>query len=421
MGFLASILRAGPAAHDDYWYRPVGTTSLAGVRVDADTALKLSAVWACVRIISESVASLPLPIYRVRPDGGKERDTGHPLYDRLQYQPNAWQTAQMWRQQMTTSALLRGAGFSRLVAGPRGANTWIEPLHADWLTIPSKPGEAYTYRQPGQQAETIRADQVFRLDGLTLDGVRPCSVIEYARESMGIGLAAEQYAGRVFSQDGRPRGVLEHPGKLSQDAATRLKESWQESYAGLGNAHKVAVLQEGLKFNPISVTPDDAQMLASREFSVEDVCRWFGVPPHMVGSTAKVTSWGSGIEQLSIGFVTYTLLPWLKRWEQSARRDLIFDKANVFAEHVIDGLLRGDQKTRYEAYAIGRQNGWLSVNDIRRLENMNPVQGGDVYLQPLNMAPVGQTTAALDSGAQDWQAHLIGAAAGERTNGHADH
>ncbi len=425
MGILASLFRAGPAAHDDYWYRPVGATSLAGVRVDADTALKLSAAWACVRIISESVAGLPLPIYRMRPDGGKERDSTHPLYDTLQYQPNEWQTAQQWRQQMTTAALLRGCGYSEMVPGPRGPMTRVRPLHNDWLTLPkdmTDPASTYTYREPGQQAREIRNDLVFRLDGMTLDGVTPCSVIEYARESMGIGLAAEQYAGRVFSQDGRPRGTLEHPGKLSKDAADRLKESWQESYAGLGNAHKVAVLQEGMKFNAISVTPDDAQMLASREFSVEDICRWFGVPPHMVGSTAKVTSWGSGIEQLSIGFVTYTLLPWLKRWEQSIRRDLIFDKANVFAEHVLDGLLRGDQESRYRAYMIGLTGTFLSPNDVRRLENMNPRPGGDVYQNPA-ITPGGtamQDAAALDLGVQDWQARLI-ELTGERTNGHADH
>jgi HK97 family phage portal protein len=419
MGFFASLFRAGPAAHDDFWYRPAGGgTSLTGVRVDANTALKLSAVWACVRIISESVASLPLPIYRVRPDGGKERAPYHALYEALQYQPNDWQTAQAWRQQMTVHALLRGAGFSRLVAGPRGPSTRMEPLNPDWLTIPATLDKPYIYRAPGQPVESIHHDRMFRVDGLSLDGVQPCSVIEYARESMGIGMAAEQYAGRVFSQDGRPRGTLEHPGKLSKDAADRLKETWQEAYAGLSNAHRVAVLQEGMKFNAISVTPDDAQMLATREFSVEDVCRWFGVPPHMVGSTAKVTSWGSGIEQLSIGFVTYTLLPWLKRWEQSIRRDLIFKREEFFAEHVIDGLLRGDQESRYRAYMTGRTGKWLSANDVRRSENMNPIPGGDVYENPAITVAPQQTGAALDG--PDWHARLADLA-GERTNGHADH
>lgn len=416
---LSSLFRAegnvSRSPLDDYWYQPRGTSSVTGVRVDADTALKLSAAWACNRIISESVSSLPLPIYKVRSDGGKERAPYHAIYDVLQYQPNGWQTAQAWRQQMTTDALMRGAGFSRFVDGPRGPHTALEPLHFDWLTLPPKRGGNYVYREPGQPEQQILYEDVFRVDGLTLDGWTPCSVISYARESLGLGLAAESYAGRVFSQDGRPRGTLEHPGKLSKDAGDRLAETWRETYSGLANAHKVAVLQEGMKFNAISVTPEDAQMLASREFSVEDVCRWFGVPPHMVGSTAKVTSWGSGIEQLSIGFVTYTLLPWLKRWEQSIRRDLIFDKQQFFAEHVIDGLLRGDQASRYAAYAIGRQNKWLSANDVRRMENMNPIPGGDTYDNPA--ITVAQPGAA---GALDDMPELVAMLNGERMNGHAE-
>jgi HK97 family phage portal protein len=173
-----------------------------------------------------------------------------------------------------------------------------------------------------------------------------------------------------------------------------------------------------MKFSAISVSPDDAQMIATREFSIEDVARWFGVPPHMIGSTAKVTSWGSGIEQLSIGFVTYTLLPWLKRWEQAIRRDLIGNKRRYFAEHNVDGLVRGDIKTRYEAYSIGRQMKWLSANDVRRFENLNPILGGDAYENPAITTTPSQDAAALNLGADDWQARLI-ELAGERTNGHA--
>jgi len=423
VGLLSKLFRAegnvSRSPLDDYWYSPRGGTSLTGVRVDPDTALKLSAVWACVRLISESVASLPLPIYKVRPDGGKERAPYHALYNRLQYQPNAWQTAQGWRQQMTVHALLRGAGFSRLVGGPAGVvSGGIEPLNPDWLSVPNNLTDPYVYRVPGQPEESIYHDGILRVDGLSLDGMQPCSVITYARESMGIGLAAEQYAGRVFSQDARPRGVVEVAGKLSKDGAKLLGEQWQETYGGLSNAHKVAVLVEGAKFSPISVTPDDAQMLASREFSVEDICRWFGVPPHMVGSTAKVTSWGSGIEQLSIGFVTYTLLPWLKRWEQSIRRDLIFDKENYFAEHVVDGLLRGDQESRYRAYLVGLTGTFLSPNDVRRLENMNPRPGGDVYQNP-NIT-VGQTGSnGGDASVLDDMPELAALVNG-RANGHAE-
>ena len=415
MGLLSRLLRAeGNVTRsplDDYWYSARGGTSVTGLRVDPDTALKLSAVWACVRLISESVASLPLPIYEQMQDG-KRKAPWHALYNRLQYQPNDWQTAQGWRQQMTVHALLRGAGFSRLVGGPAGVvSGGIEPLNPDWLTVPNNLSDPYIYRVPGKPQESIYHDSILRVDGLTLDGVQPVSVITYARESMGIGLAAEQYAGRVFSQDARPRGVVEVAGKLSKEGAALLADQWQQTYGGLSNAHKVAVLVEGAKFAPISVTPDDAQMLSSREFSVEDVCRWFGVPPHMVGSTAKVTSWGSGIEQLSIGFVTYTLLPWLKRWEQSIRRDLIFDKERYFAEHVLDGLLRGDQESRYRAYAIGRQGGWLSANDVRRLENMNTIPSGDKYDNPA----ITPTSGGAHNDLPELAALVNG-----RTNGHAE-
>jgi len=422
VSIIKALFRAGPPADHDFWYQPVGygATSAAGVRVDPDTALKLSAVWACVRIISESIATLPLMVYERGRGGSKQVADQHPIYDLLHDQPNRTQTALEWRQQMTAHALLRGNAYSRLIPGPRGFADQIVPLHPDLVTPPDVPTDPYRYRAPGGRDEQIPSGEMFHLRGLTLAGSRGVSVVEYARESMGIGMAAEQYAGRVFSQDGRPRGTLEHPGKLSKEAQAFLKESWQEAYSGLGNAHKVAVLQEGMKFSAISVSPDDAQMLASREFSVEDICRWFGVPPHMVGSTAKVTSWGSGIEQLSIGYVTYTLLPWLRRWEQTIRRDLIIDKRRFFAEHTVSGLLRGDQKTRFEAYAIGRQNGWLSANDIRRLENMNPIPDGDVYLQPLNMAPAGQAGADRDDAPiyaeyRDLAAHTNG-----RANGHAE-
>lgn len=386
---LSSLLRAeggGRSPIDDYWYRPLGGgVSLTGLRVDPDTALKLSAVWACVNLISGVAAGLPLPIYRRLPDGGKERAPDHVLYPTLQERANFWQTAQGLRQQLTTHALLRGAGFARIVDTPRGRHTGLEPLNPNWLTLPKPPIDQYSvyvYRDPGKPEERIPQGDVFRLDGLSLDGYTPCSVITYARESVGLGLAAEQYAARVYSQDGRPRGVLEHPGNLSEPAQKRLKASWQETYAGLQNAHKVAILEEGMKFAPISVSPEDAQMIASREFSVEDVCRWFAVPPHLIGSTAKVTSWGSGIEQLTLGWVKFGLLQWLLRWEQSIQRDLIFDKDIYFAEHVLDGLLRGDLKSRYGAYMIGRQGKWLSANEVRRFENLNPIPGGDIYENP---------------------------------------
>lgn len=416
MALINSLFRAGPAPWDDFWYKSVGSqaASSTGLRVDAETALKLSVVWACATLISESIAMLPLIVYHRLPNDGKERATTNPLYSVLHDKPNANQTSQQWRQQMTMQMLLRGTGLSEMVAGPGGFADQLVPLDQSRLTKPKVAGDPYILRRDDGPDRSIPWANVLRLPGPSIDGLWGMSVIEAARESMGIGLAAEQYAGRVFSQDGRPRGVIEHPAKLSKEAREQLAESWANAYAGLANAHKVAVLWEGMKFSPMSVSPEDAQMLESREFSVEDICRWFRVPPHMVGSTAKVTSWGTGIEQLSIGFVTFTLLPWLVRWEQAIGAQLIAAPQWYFAEHVVDGLLRGDQKTRYEAYQIGVLSGWLSINDVRRFENMNPVPGGDEYRAPLNSSPVSQPKGAVD-GQADWMAELVG-----RTNGHAE-
>ena len=386
--------------------------------------MRLSAFWACVQLISDSVAGMPLKVYRRMDDGGKREAPWHSLYYLLHDRPNEWQTAMEWRQQMTVHLLLRGNAYARIYRDVARNITGLETLHPDAVTEPKNPDQPFSVRTDSGKPIEIPWGDVFVLRGMQLgSSVRGASVLEYARESLGIGLATEEYAGRVFSNDGRPRGVLEHPGKLSQDAATRLKESWQESYAGLGNAHKVAVLQEGLKFNAISVSPDDAQMLASREWTAEQVCMWLRVPPHMVGLTSKATSWGSGIEQLGIGFVQHTLLPHIRRWEQAIGRDLFSpmqdENRRYFAEHNVDGLTRGDIKTRYEAYSIGRQMKWLSANDVRRFENLNPIPGGDSYENPaITVTPAPAGSAAVTG--NDWQAHLI-ELAGERTNGHADH
>ncbi|NJN53294.1 MAG: phage portal protein [Anaerolineae bacterium] len=210
------------------------------------------------------------------------------------------------------------------------------------------------------------------------------SVISYARDSFGLTLAAERYGSRLFRNDSRPGGVLQTPNKLKPDAAARLKASWNAAHTG-GGQHRVAVLEEGIEWKQIGISPEEAQFLGTREFQAEDVCRWFRVPPHMVGLTSKATSWGSGIEEMTIGFLTYTLQPWLTRWTQAIRRDLILAPNSYFADFVTSALLKGDTEGRYNAYAIGRQWGWLSVNDIRRFENMNPVPNGDAYLQPMNM------------------------------------
>ncbi len=415
MGILASLLgvRAHtPDPNDEFWWTPSpGLVAQSGVRVDADAAMKVSAVWACVRLISETIASLPLIVYQRLPDGGRERAVNHPLYSLLHDQPNGWQTAFEFVEMLTGHALLRGDAYARIVPGPRGPVDQLVPLHPDRVTperIPtgtSSPDGRPVYRlryrvwREDGRDEVVNKDQIFHLGGLSFDGVRGLSVIEYGREAMGLALAAEGYGARLFSQDAKPGGVLQHPGKLSEGAAKRLRADWQAMHAGLANAHKVAVLEEGMTWHQVGMTSEDAQFLQTREFQVEDVARWFRVPLHMISSTTKATSWGTGIEQLSIGFVVYTLLPWLRRWEKAIARDLIIAPHLYFAEFLVDALLRGNVRDRYEAYAVGRNWGWLSANDVRRMENMNPIgPAGDVYLQPLNMVEAGSTSGGFARG-----------------------
>jgi HK97 family phage portal protein len=392
LGTLRSSIKASGAASDErFWSSYAGTTG-AGVTVNADTAMKTSAVYACVRLISETLASLPLILYQRLPNGGKDRALNHPLYDLLHDEPcqQPRLTAFQWKSTCMVHLLLRGNAYCRIVAGPRGPVDQLRLIHPDRVETRIN-GDVVTYRvrrDDGTQ-ETLNAEDVFHMTGLSLDGVTGVSLITYARETIGLSLAAESYAGRVFSQDGTPRGVLQLKGRLSQDGIDRLRAEWAEKHAGLANAHKPAVLEEGAEWKSIGMTAEDAQMLASRQFQVVDVARWFNVPLHMIQETTKATSWGSGIEHMSLGFLVYTLLPWLRRWEDTIAQQLIIAPQRYFAEFLVDALLRGNTIDRYGAYAIGRQWGWLSVNDILSMENRNPVDGGDGRLQPLNMVPLG--------------------------------
>lgn len=395
---MASLPARDPM--DDRWWSDwTGAASVAGVYVDADKALKISAAWACVGLLSETIAGLPFGMYRRRADEGREPANNHPLHKVLHNLPNETQTAFEFREMMTGHALLRGNAYALIQPGARGAVDQLIPIHPDRVVKVEKLPNGrlrYQIRQADGSQKPYNQEDIFHLRGLSTDGVKGVSVIDYARDSMGMTLAAEQYGGRFFRNDSRPGGVLRTQQKLSEKAAERLKTSWEAAHAA-GNQNRVAVLEEGLEWQQVGITPEAAQFLGTREFQAEDVCRWFRVPPHMVGLTSKSTSWGSGIEQMSIGFVTYTLLPWLTRWRQAVERSLILAPDTYFADFIVEGLLRGDVDSRYRAYATGRQWGWLSVNDIRRLENMNPVDNGDIYLQPMNMTPAGMELAAVDA------------------------
>lgn len=389
---LAAVSTTGLNPLDDRYFNTAWPSipTAAGVAVGPETALKLSAVYACDRLLSETVASLPAVVFQSMPDGSRQQATNHPLYDVLTRQPNARQTAFEFFDFMTHCAIMRGNGYARIKAGPRGFADQLIPLHPDRVTPERLDDDTLRYkvRRPDGTSETLNDTDVFHLKGMSADGIVGTSVINYAKESFGLGLGAEQSGARLFGNNSEPGGVLKTEKKLSDEASKRLKSEWEAMHSG-PNAHRVAVLEEGLSWQAVAVSHKDAQFLETREFQAEDACRWFRVPPHMVGLTSKATSWGSGIEQMSLGFVIYTLMPWLVRWQQAISRDLILAPQMYFVEFLIEALLRGDLKSRYDAYAIARNWGWMSANDVLKKEHENPIAGGDLYLQPNTSVPAG--------------------------------
>ena len=373
-----------------------GAPTRTGVRVSESTALKLTAVFACVRILSETVASLPLPVYRRVPGGGKERAPDHPLYTVLHDIANPEMTAMVFRETIMSHCVTWGNGYAYIIRDNAGRVRELWPLLPD-RTRPERnkqTGELYyiTTRLDGQQIKLPPRD-VLHIPGLGWDGIKGYSPIHMAREAIGLGLATEEFGARFFGQGTHIGGVAEHPGKLGEQAHKNLTESLNAAYQGLGKSHLLLILEEGMKYQKIGIPPNDAQFLETRKFQVTEIARIFRVPPHMLADLERATF--SNIEHQSIEFVVHTIRPWLVRWEQAIKMRLFseLERQTYFAEHIVDGLLRGDIQSRYQAYAVGRQNGWLSANDIREKENMNPIEdGGDIYLVPLNMVPANQTS-----------------------------
>lgn len=371
-----------------------GTTS--GKTVNERTAMQTTAVYACVRILSEAVAGLPLHIYRYRSDGGKERTPLHPLYHLLHDEPNPEMTSFVFRETLMSHLLLWGNAYAQVVRNGRGQAVALYPLLPSKMDVSrAANGELlYTYYRDADETGlnpkggyiTLRRDEVLHIPGLGFDGLIGYSPIAMAKNAIGMSLATEEYGASFFANGANPGGVLEHPGVIKDIG--RVKESWNSAYQGNGNAHKIAVLEEGMKFQAIGIPPEQAQFLETRKFQINEIARIYRVPPHMVGDLEKSSF--SNIEQQSLEFVKYTLDPWVVRWEQSLQQSLILpsEKPSLFIRFNLDGLLRGDYQSRMNGYAVGRQNGWMSANDIRELEDMNripTVEGGDLYLVNGNM------------------------------------
>lgn len=350
------------------------------VPVTPESALRVATVYACVRILSEAIASVPLFLYRRNGDD-KEKATDHPLYRVLHHRPNPYQTSFDFRDQLQTSLGLRGVAYAEIVVTPRGRVQLI-PLHPDTVEARLMDDFSVAYRvwEKGR-SRILLQDEVLRIPYMVKDGVEPISPVKAQRDAIGGAIASQNYTAAFFRNGGRPPGWLEHPSHFQDDEARRrFRAKFSEQFSG-GNAGQTPLLENGVKYNAVTVTNEDAQLLDLRKYSTAEISRIYRVPLVLLSETEKSTSWGTGIEQFMLAFVTHTLRPWFVRWEQSLSRDLLTEEEQdeYFFEFNIDALLRADLLSRYRAYEIGRRGGWLSANDVRARENMNKIEGGDEY------------------------------------------
>jgi HK97 family phage portal protein len=391
MGLLTFFDRFRASTSDrspwgDFFFEPVASRSVSGMRVSADAAMRLAAVYACVRILSETMASLPLVLYRQRKDGGKDRVTDHWIYRVLAKRPNRHQNPFEWREMLQGHLALRGNAFCQILTDGRGEITQLVPIHPDRVRMELLDSGEYRYRvrNPAGQEWVLPRGQMWHLRGLSSDGLFGLSPIELARESLGMALAAQDYGARFFNNDAKPTGGwIEFPGTFKDQEAKRVfRESYQAAQSG-GNRGKVLVLENGMKFHEVGVTNKDAQFLELRKFQITDIARLFRVPPHMIADLDRATF--SNIEQQSLEFVMHTMTPWAERWEAAIEADLMLDGDALEVEFDFANLMRGDAASRSAYYQSGIQNGWMTRNEARVAENLNPIAGLDQPLRPLNM------------------------------------
>ena len=381
--------------------------STAGKTVTERSAMQMTAVYSCVRILSEAVAGLPLHLYRYTENGGKEKAIDHPLYRILHDEPNPEMSSFVFRETLMTHLLLWGNAYAQIIRNGKGEIVALYPLMPNRMTVDRDEHGLlyYQYQRASDEAggrnETVilKPTDVLHIPGLGFDGLVGYSPIAMAKNAIGLAIATEEFGAKFFANGAAPSGVLEHPGTIKDPA--KVRESWNSTFGGSGNAGKVAVLEEGMKYTPISISPEQAQFLETRKFQINEIARIFRVPPHMVGDLEKSSF--SNIEQQSLEFVKYTLDPWVIRWEQSISRIMFTpeEKKTLFVKFSVDGLLRGDYASRMSGYATARQNGWMSANDIRELENLDRIpaeDGGDLYLINGNMLPLDRAGAFANTG-----------------------
>ena len=356
-------------------------------KVNNDTALTVSAFYACVRNVSEDIAKMPLKVYR-KDSEFKYEESSHPLARLLQYQPNSEMTAMSFRETMTAQAMGWGNAYAEIERNVYGEPVGLWPLRPDKVTMYRES----TTKRPFYRVTTedgkfsdIWADDIFHLHGLGSDGVSGYNIVQYASQCIGGAIGMDKFAASYFANGMHQSGHLKHPMHLSEPAQKALKKQLEDTYYGSDNAHKTLILEEGMEFTPYTINPEASQMVETRQFTVAEFCRWLRVPPHKVADLSNATF--SNIEHQNIDYVQDGLLGWCERWEQALWWKLLTEKekrGGYYFEHIVEGLLRGDIKTRYEAYAQMWDRGVISINEIRAKENMNPVAGGDKHFIPLN-------------------------------------
>lgn len=386
--FVTRDIGASRGPGEDFWYGPVGGISASGASVSTDSAMRLSTVYKCVRVRAETIGMLPLLVYRRLAGGGKDVDSAHPLYSLLHDRPNPWQTAMQWRQVMQASLDLRGNALAQQVFNGAGRLDMLVPLQWDRVRVEVLPSGLPRYRYRDDRGERVLVfGEVLHIAALSADGYVGLNPIELTREAIGAGLSARDYGSRYFANAARPPSWIKMPGKFENlDAKRKWVDAFSKSFGG-ANSGKTPVLEGGMELVALpTVSNQDAQFLDSRKYADIDIAGLFRMPPHKIGILDRAT-WGN-IEHQQLDFVTDAIMPSAVAWEQALMRDLDFG-ADAFPEFKLAGLLRGDTRTRYEAYGKGIQDGWLTRNEARGWENLNPIDGLDEPLQPLNMAPAG--------------------------------
>jgi len=381
-------LRATKAPDDDFWYHPAGSVSSAGVTVNADTAMGVAACYACISVLAKTLASLPFRVYR---QTGKEKEQvpDHEFWKLLHDRPNVWQTSYEWREMGMAHILTRG-NFYCLIADTK-FGTQLIPLRPERMQVEQMPDFRirYKYTPPDGPERMIQSNQILHIRGLSRDGITGVGIIENARNALGLSIAQETHGSGQFKNGGLPAFYIKRPEGKRWDttAITNFRAAWRKIHAGPENAGNPPILEDGMSLESLGMTNEDTQWIESRGFQAIEICRFFGVPPHMIAILDRATF--SNIEEQGIDFGRYTLAPWCVRWEQCIGRDLIIDEPDIFCKLVIEGLQRGNIQSRYAAYNVGLQAGFLTRNEVREWEDLNPIDGGDTPLEPLNQVPAG--------------------------------